>query len=411
MMVFSRLLLVCRRRITTAVAFVAGVSCGGRSAPIEPFDTGGALDVCTGEACTGAPSGACDGGACASRRAAVAVSAVGPTCALTAAGGVKCWGHNYYGVLGDGSTVDSNVPVDVAGLSSGAIAVSTGGDHVCALTSAGAVKCWGENAHGQLGDGSTVSRDVPVDVVGLSSGVIAISATCAVTAAGAVKCWGRNNFGQLGDGSTMNRDVPVDVVGLSSGVVAVSSGGNDACALTAAGAVKCWGWSARSHTPVDVVGLSSSVNAISVGGGFTCAVTSARAVKCWGMNDRGQLGNGSTESGDVFVGPVDVVGLSSGVVAVSTGGDDACALTAAGAVKCWGENAWGQLGDGSTVDSHVPVDVVGLSSGVIAVSAGTGYTCAITTVGAVKCWGLNANGGLGDGTTTERHVPVTVVGF
>lgn len=383
---FSRRLLVRRGHVAITAVLAAAAGCGGRTLG-EPADTG-----------------------CASG-AALAISAAGPTCALTAAGGVKCWGHNYDGVLGDDSTVDSRVPVEVLGLASGVIAVSTGGDHICAVTAAGAVKCWGGNAYGQLGDGATVSSGAPVDVVGLSSDVIAGSATCAVTADGAVKCWGKNNSGQLGDGSKVDRDVPVDVVGLSSGVVAVSSGGNDTCALTAAGTIKCWGWTMGSYTPIDVVGLSSGVTAVSVGGGFACAVTSAGTVKCWGVNDYGQLGDGSTEGSGAPVGPVDVIGLPSGVIAVSAGGRHACAVTSAGAVMCWGNNVHGQLGDGLTVDSHVPVDVAGLPSCIAAVSAGDNTTCAVTAAGAVMCWGSNASGNLGDGTTTDSHVPVDVVGL
>jgi alpha-tubulin suppressor-like RCC1 family protein len=198
------------------------------------------------------------------------------------------------------------------------------------------------------------------------------------------------------------------VVGLPSNVIAVSAGGGGTCALTAAGAVKCWGeWS--SQGPVDMAGLTSGVIAISPGTGFMCGATTAGAVKCLGNNDFGQLGHGSTaESGQV---PADVVGLPD-AIAVSAGYAHACALTATDAVKCWGDNTYGQLGHGSTVDQgDVPLDVVGLSSGVIAVSAGSSHTCAITASGGVKCWGTNINGQLGNGTTTESHVPVDVVGF
>jgi hypothetical protein len=160
------------------------------------------------------------------------------SCAVSTAGGVKCWGLS---TLSDGSTTNSAVPVDVVGLGSGVKAVSAGLGYTCAVTLAGAVKCWGDNTYGQLGNGTTTSSAVPVGVVGLGSGVVAVSAgefhSCAVTSAGAVKCWGHNAFGEVGDGTTAQSVAPVGVVGLGSGVVAVSAGELHSCAVTQAGSV------------------------------------------------------------------------------------------------------------------------------------------------------------------------------
>ena len=143
------------------------------------------------------------------------------SCALTILGGVECWGGNRYGGVGDGTTTDRWQPTHVVGLTHGVRAVSVGWGHACAITDAGGVKCWGYNFNGQLGDGTTTDRLTPVDVVGLTHGVKAISAggfhTCALTTKGAVKCWGWNNDGQLGNGTTDNIPTPVDVVGFGSG--------------------------------------------------------------------------------------------------------------------------------------------------------------------------------------------------
>ena len=309
----------------------------------------------------------------------------------------------------------------VNGLGSGMTAIAAGADHTCALTTTGGVKCWGYNSYGQLGDGTTTNRTTPVDVSGLSSGVTAIAAgyryTCALTAAGGVKCWGSNGFGQLGDGTTTDRHTPVDVSGLSSGVTAIAVGEWHTCALTAGGATKCWGYNpygqlgdgttTERHTPVNVSGLSSGVTAIAASAYHTCALTAGGAAKCWGYNPFGQLGDGTTTN---RITPVNVSGLGSGVTAIAAGWYHTCAVTTGGAAKCWGYNPYGQLGDGTTTERHTPVNVSGLSSDAQAISAGEGYTCALTSSGEIKCWGYNSSGQLGDGTTTDRHTPVNVSG-
>ncbi len=343
------------------------------------------------------------------------------SCAITAAGGVKCWGYNGYGQLGDGTTTDRSSPVGVTGLSSGVLAIAAGGGHTCALGQAGAVVCWGYGNSGQLGFGGFSSRQTPVAVTGLGSGVVGIALgnqnTCALTQTGAVLCWGYNANGQLGDGTTTYRSVPVAVSGLSSGVVAIAAGDSHTCAVTQAGAVLCWGYNVNGQlgdgtttdrlTPVVVSGLSSGVVAIAASGNQTCALTQAGAVQCWGYNVYGQLGDGTTTS---RLTPVPVSGLSSGVVGIALGNQNTCALTQAGAVQCWGYNGYGQLGDGTTTTRLTPVAVSGLSSGVVALEVGANHSCALTQAGAVLCWGSNSSGKLGDGTNTSRSVPV-MAGF
>lgn len=335
-------------------------------------------------------------------------------CALTLSNGVKCWGDNYYGQVGDNTTTERHAPVDVYGLSSGVAAITAGGAHTCALLSDGGVKCWGYNALGQLGNNSTVASSVPTAVSGLSTGVAAVRAggthTCALTSAGGLKCWGEGTDGRLGMGDTATRMVPADVPGLTSGVSMVSTGVNNTCVVTSAGGVKCWGLGtigqlgngglSSSSTPVDVAGLTTGSRRVSVGGWFVCAETTSNGVKCWGVNTTGQLGNNTYNNSSV---PVDVVGLAN-VSSVATGVSESCAVTAAGAVKCWGRNGYGQLGNNSTNDSPVPVDVKGLSSGATAVTLGSGYACAVVNGGA-KCWGYNNFGELGLNTTTSMSTP------
>lgn len=343
------------------------------------------------------------------------------TCAITETGGVKCWGYNGHGQLGDNSTTDRVTPVDVIGLGSGVVSVAAGFNHTCALTSTGAAKCWGLNGSGQLGDNSLTARRAPVDVVGLGSGVESIAAgqyhTCAV-AGGGVKCWGGNGSGQLGDNSTTTRRTPVAVVGLDSGIALISTVGVSTCAVTTSGAAKCWGANgngqlgdnstAQRNSPVTVTGLGVGVSSVAAGVSHTCAVTTSGAAKCWGWNAYGQLGDNSVIQ---RLTPVDVVGLGAGVESLSAHTLHTCAVTTSGAAKCWGLNGSGQLGDNSTVQRNAPVDVVGLGAGVARITTGDNHTCAITTSGAAKCWGGNGNGRLGDGTTTTRLTPVDVQSF
>ena len=168
------------------------------------------------------------------------------TCAVTNAGRVKCWGYNEFGQLGDGTRTKRLTPVDVGGLTSGVMMVAAGDYHTCALTNAGGVKCWGQNNYSQLGDGTTTPHLTPVDVNRLTNGVMTIAAgtnhTCGITTMGGLRCWGWNGVGQLGNGTSIQPLTPVHVNGLTNGVRAVAVGSVHTCALTDAGSVKCWGW-------------------------------------------------------------------------------------------------------------------------------------------------------------------------
>jgi len=379
---------------------------------------GATLALLSGLAMAGAPTPA---------QADVIAAGQFHTCALTSAGGVKCWGLNQFGQLGDGTTTDSPTPVFVKGLKSGVIAITAGFGHTCALTDTGGAKCWGQNQFGQLGDGTIANRSLPRNVHGLGSGVTAIAGggqhTCALTSDGGVKCWGNNFHGQLGDGTRTTRSLPKKVRRLTSGVAAIAGGEIHTCALTDAGGVKCWGNNFNGQLgdgtkvlrelPGNVRGLTSGVVAIAAGGLHTCALTGDGDAKCWGYNFYGQVGDGTTTDRLLRV---NVRRLTGGVAAITTGAGGTgrghtCALTDAGGAKCWGWNMWGQLGDGTTTDHHTPAFVKGLKTGVAAIAAGADHTCALMSAGGAKCWGRNGAGQLGDGTIIDRHKPVNVEGF
>jgi len=342
------------------------------------------------------------------------------SCALVAGNGVKCWGNGSSGQLGNGVIANVPAPVDVTGLTEGVIQVTGGDFHTCALTNGGAVKCWGSNFTGQLGNGTTTQALSPVAVTGLQSGVAAIAAgerhACALTVGGGVKCWGGNASGQLGNGTTTLSLTAVDVTGLTTGVAAIATGGSHTCALTVGGGVKCWGWNrygqlgngtmTDSLTAVDVTGLTSGVAAISSrGDNHSCALTGAGGVKCWGFNLFGQLGNGTTTNA---LTAVDVTSLTAGVAAIAVGSTHTCALTSVGA-KCWGNNSSGQLGNGTTARALTAVDVMGLAGGVVAIAAGGPHSCALMSGGGVKCWGNGLNGEVGNGLFGTFTTPQVVI--
>ena len=345
------------------------------------------------------------------------------TCGVTAAGAAYCWGYNSSGQLGDGTTTDRLTLVLVkapAGVSFDS--VTAGRLHTCGVTAAGTAYCWGGNGFGQLGDGSTTNRLTPVLVVapaGVSFAVVDAGDfhTCGVTAAGTAYCWGGNGIGQLGDGTTTDRSSPV-LVQAPAGVsfAAVTAGAAHTCGVTAARVAYCWGANGSGQlgdgtttdrlTPV-LVAPGVSFAAVTAGRLHTCGVTAAGTAYCWGSNSVGQLGDGTITDRSS---PVLVPGVSFS--AVTAGYSHTCGLaTVAGAAPyCWGGNVSGQLGDGTTTSQSSPV-LVQAPAGVsfAAVTAGTAHTCGVTAAGVAYCWGANGSGQLGDGTTTDRLMPVRVV--
>ncbi len=340
------------------------------------------------------------------------------TCALLTTGSVRCWGSNDAGQLGDGTTTDSSVPVTVLGIN-GATAITAGVAHTCALRgSDGTIRCWGRNDDGQLGNGTTTSSLGRVAVSGVA-GASAIAAgeehTCALKGSdGTVRCWGLNAQGQLGNGTTTNSSTRVMVTGVS-GATAITADGYHSCARHSSATLRCWGFNGggqlgdgtttNSPTRVTVTGMSDA-GAPDAGDWHTCApVSTDGSVRCWGSGGFGRLGNGTTANSPT---PVTVTGLS-GATAVSAGYGHTCALRGSdGTVRCWGWNIYGQLGDGGTTDSSTRVTVTGIA-GASQLATGDVHTCALRgSDGSVRCWGNNSRGQLGDGTMTDSPTRVLV---
>jgi alpha-tubulin suppressor-like RCC1 family protein len=354
---------------------------------------------------------------------------------------VTAWGFNQFGQLGDGfksasecpvGEACSGTPVTVSGLS-GVTAIAGGGLHNVALLSDGTVMAWGDNNYGDLGNGTGFGEsNTPLVVPGLS-GVTSISAgynySLALLSNGKVRAWGWNAKGQLGDGSTTDSSAPVEVAGLEH-VIAISAGFGHSLALLEGGRVMAWGNNASgelgnnstisSDVPVEVSGLGG-VTAISAGGFVdgeqSAALLSSGRVMAWGDNEYGQLGDGTTVERHV---PVEVSELH-GVTAIAAGGLHSLALLGDGTAEAWGWNAKGQLGRGTREGpetcgepreacSTKPVKVEGLSERVTAISAGWFYSLALRSNHTATTWGWNGYDELGDNSEAEigSDVPVAV---
>ncbi|MFC1482352.1 RCC1 domain-containing protein [Myxococcota bacterium] len=361
------------------------------------------------------------------------------TCAVRVDGSVWCWGLNNLGQLGDGLTHQpsssgdcSPNPVNVLGVIDAHLLASGLGSN-CAMAGVGDIYCWGKNYAGQLGDGTTIDRSTPVqntlltNVVSMALGNVH---ACALLSDGSVFCWGLNYCGILGDGvdthgqcTTADADcslIPVQVQGLTD-VVQIKIGNDNSCALRSDGTVHCWGCNFFGHFAVDPIdgpedcvgdpcsrvpyqisGIADAAE-ISIGGSHGCAILQNGTAKCWGEGGSGQHGDGFDHW---TFGATQVIDVGY-IIALAAGDDHTCALRSDGQVFCWGNGNYGRLGSGDGYSSNIPLQVDGLQD-VTAISAGFGHTCALTADDEIWCWGYNAYGQVGDGTLVDRYEPVPV---
>lgn len=333
---------------------------------------------------------------------------------LSAAGAVRAWGSNLSGSLGDGTTTFRSTPVSASAVGTVA-SISAGERHACAVTSAGALICWGENGDGQLGDGTSTDRLTPVTVI--ASGVKKVAAgtyhTCALMTDGTVRCTGYGWDGQLGNGTIVPSNSFVNTNGLPF-IIDIAVGAVNSCALASDKSVRCWGsnvygqigngtTSSSVSTPALVSSLRG-VESLDMGDYHTCARLADATVWCWGYNAQGQVGDGTTTTRTSPVRALANVPLKS----VATSASNTCAVSTDGDVYCWGEGLYGANGLGNGSNVSFPTRVAGLTD-VLEINMGYTHGCARQASGGVSCWGTGSSGQLGTGATRAEFVPVPVV--
>ena len=333
------------------------------------------------------------------------------------------WGYNQYGRLGDGTTIHRSSPVLVVGGITNWIQVSGGGAHSLGVTDDGIAYAWGNNNEGQLGDGTrfNANKSSPVTVLGgitnwrqVSGGTIH---SLGLTDDGIAYAWGNGSFGRLGRGHTLARSSPVSVVGGITNWRQVSAGGAHSLGLTDDGIAYAWGAGISGRlgdgttisrsSPVTVIGNITNWSQVSAGGGHSLGLTDDGIAYVWGAGYFGQLGDGTTISKSS---PVTVIGGITNWSQLSAGNTHSLGLTDDGVAYAWGNNNSSSLGDGTTTPRSSPVTVIGGITNWSQLSGGGEHSLGLTDDGIAYAWGNHNEGQLGDGTIINRSSPVTVIG-
>lgn len=346
-------------------------------------------------------------------------------CAILSNNTLYCWGRNYYSTVGDGTGGGGNEyrpsPVLVDSGTSYASVSSSGNSHTCAITTTGVLKCWGLNSFGSAGDGTIASIASP-KIIDSNTSYLQVStgegnSSCGITTDHKLKCWGSNGSYKLGDGTTTERRSPI-LIDEQTSYKYVSTGRDHTCAITMAGILKCWGSNSYGQlgdgttttqpTPT-IIDSTQTYKQISAASYYTCGITEAHVLKCWGSHASGKLGLGDITA-KVLTPTIVDPGVSYKQISMSPNITTTCGLTEDNILKCWGDGQFGQLRILPSYEaSHNRPIVVDADNTFEQVSVGSGFICAIVAVsGALKCWGSNSNGALGDDFAFVRTLPTVV---
>ena len=346
--------------------------------------------------------------------------------AITYDGKLILWGRNRYGAIGDDSTTDRLSPVQIdIGTEVSPKQVDLGDEHSCVITNDNdEMKCFGHNNRGQIGDGTTSNRLTPT-TVNFGSNLYAtqigagIQHTCAILNDNSLKCWGSNAYGQVGDGTSSNHYTPYPVnFGSDVQVRDLSVGGYHSCLITIDNVLMCWGLNTNGQlgdgtksirrTP-KVIDLDVDEYAVEIGTSnfHTCVITNLEKLKCWGSNSSGQIGDGTQT---LRTTPTTVgLGLDEVPTKVALGEYHTCIILNDGTLECWGNNYYGQLGDGTRTRRPTPTTIsLGTNLYAVKISAGNQHTCAVLNDGMLRCWGRNQYGEVGVGHLWRKNTPQEV---
>jgi len=298
---------------------------------------------------------------------------------------------------------------------------SDGAFHTCGITTAKSLYCWGYNTSGQTGDGTVNTPRLSAHRVGAAGVWTSVDAgsahTCGITTAKSLYCWGNNGAGQTGDGTINHPRLSLHRVGAAGVWTTVAAGRLHTCGITTAKNLYCWGYNGygqtgdgTANTPrltLHRVGAAGVWRSVAAGDTHTCGITSAKNLYCWGNNGFGQTGDGTTTSPRLSLHRVGAAGVWT---SVSAGDFHTCGITAAKSLYCWGNNFNGQTGDGTVNTPRLSLHRVGAAGVWTRVDAGAGHTCGITSAKSLYCWGYNGFGQTGDGTTTNPRLSLHRVG-
>jgi cysteine-rich repeat protein len=405
----------------------------------------GKVEASLGEECDDGNTVASDGCEpdCKLSKVIALAAGAGHSCVLLSSGAAKCWGDNQYSQLGLGDTAfhGTTQPYQLGPITFGekATAIASGLYHVCVVLASGGVRCWGRNEMGQLGQGDTTARTTPAPVITFNSPVQSIAAggetTCAILQNGDVHCWGANGSGMLGLGtinepSQSTAATALGAIAIGGAATAISVGTDAVCASRSSGVI-CWGYNGSGELgrgdTVDVGGTGTpaaatppvtpvlasgrTATALASGAGHTCALQDNNQLECWGSNAAGQLGLGLPASGtSLYIGDNEAPATSgvlqlTGVTSVYASNSSTCAKLLTGGLRCWGLNTKGELGyadvtnkgnDNTTKPSNLPDVAFGSGVTATSVALGNAHTCALLSNGQVRCWGRDQLGQLGN---------------
>eukprot|EP00551_Chaetoceros_affinis_P006769 CAMPEP_0203676422 /NCGR_PEP_ID=MMETSP0090-20130426/24478_1 /ASSEMBLY_ACC=CAM_ASM_001088 /TAXON_ID=426623 /ORGANISM="Chaetoceros affinis, Strain CCMP159" /LENGTH=443 /DNA_ID=CAMNT_0050542961 /DNA_START=40 /DNA_END=1371 /DNA_ORIENTATION=+ len=364
----------------------------------------------------------------------------GHSCVVDNDNNLKCWGYNKYGQLGDGTTVCKNTPTLIAlgtSVATNATQIALGGMHSCAIDNLNKLLCWGANRAGQLGDGTNENKNVPTvislghDSTYATQIALGGSHSCSIDSLGNLLCWGSNAYGQLGDGTGHSKNIPTiiplggDATYIDTYPTQIALGNMHSCAIDNLNSLLCWGdnWYGQlgdgtydERKVPTVISLGDNADAtfatkIALGADHSCTINNKNSLKCWGDNMAGQLGDGTYDENrntptTIYLGDDDTTYATH----IALGNIHSCAIDNLNELQCWGNNFFGQLGDGTNNSTNTPtiISVGDNPASLRVLGLGDNHSCIIDDLNNLLCWGSNYEGQLGDGTNDSKNTPTSI---